>query len=92
MCSCTRTAAAPAIRPTGEWAFWSEAEQTDLYDMIEWIAVQDWCTGKVGMLGESLLAWVQWFAACQQPPQPSPASCRGTPAPTCTATWPGTAA
>ena len=24
--------------------------------------------GKVGMLGESLLAWVQWFAACQQPP------------------------
>ena len=52
----------------GEWAFWSQEEQTDLYDMIEWIAVQDWCTGKVGMLGESLLAWVQWFAACQQPP------------------------
>ena len=54
--------------PQGEWAFWSQEEQTDLYDMIEWIAVQDWCTGKVGMLGESLLAWVQWFAACQQPP------------------------
>jgi putative CocE/NonD family hydrolase len=54
--------------PEGEWAFWSQEEQTDLYDMIEWIAVQDWCTGKVGMLGESLLAWVQWFAACQQPP------------------------
>ncbi len=52
----------------GEWAFWSQEEQTDLYDMIEWIAAQDWCTGKVGMLGESLLAWVQWFAACQQPP------------------------
>ena len=54
--------------PQGEWAFWSRKEQTDLYDMIEWIAAQDWCTGKVGMLGESLLAWVQWFAACQQPP------------------------
>jgi putative CocE/NonD family hydrolase len=52
----------------GEWAFWSQEEQTDLYDMIEWIGVQDWCSGKVGMLGESLLAWVQWFAACQQPP------------------------
>ena len=52
----------------GEWAFWSQEEQTDLYDMIEWIAAQDWCSGKVGMLGESLLAWVQWFAACQQPP------------------------
>jgi len=54
--------------PEGEWQFWSLEEQTDLYDMIEWIAAQDWCTGKVGMLGESLLAWVQWFAACQQPP------------------------
>jgi len=52
----------------GQWAFWSAEEQTDLYDMIEWIAAQDWCSGKVGMLGESLLAWVQWFAACQQPP------------------------
>jgi predicted acyl esterase len=54
--------------PSGEWAFWSEPEQRDLYDMIEWIAAQEWCTGKVGMLGESLLAWVQWFTACQQPP------------------------
>ena len=42
--------------------------QNDLYDMIEWIAVQDWCDGKVGMLGESLLAWSQWFTAVQQPP------------------------
>lgn len=52
----------------GQWQFWSAEEQTDLYDMIEWIADQDFCSGKVGMLGESLLAWVQWFAACQQPP------------------------
>ncbi|MCJ7796225.1 MAG: CocE/NonD family hydrolase, partial [Thermoleophilia bacterium] len=42
--------------------------QNDLYDMTEWIAVQEWCTGKVGMLGESLLAFSQWFAAVQQPP------------------------
>ena len=56
--------------PQGEWAFWSQEEQTDLYDMIEWIAAQDWCTGKVGMLGESLLAWVQWFAAVSAAPAP----------------------
>ena len=52
----------------GEWRFLSREEQDDLYDLIEWIAVQPWCTGKVGMLGESLLAWSQWFAAIQQPP------------------------
>ena len=54
--------------PTGQWDMFGPEMQTDLYDMTEWIAVQDWCTGKVGMLGESLLAWSQWFAACQQPP------------------------
>ena len=27
------------------------------------MAVQDWSTGKVGMIGESYYAWVQWFAA-----------------------------
>ncbi|MBC7292881.1 MAG: CocE/NonD family hydrolase, partial [Thermoleophilia bacterium] len=52
----------------GEWQLFSQEEQNDLYDLIEWIAVQPWCTGKVGMLGESLLAWAQWFAAVQQPP------------------------
>ena len=46
----------------------SEVEQDDLYDCIEWIAQQPWCAGKVGMLGESLLAWSQWFAAAKQPP------------------------
>jgi predicted acyl esterase len=51
----------------GEWQMLSEVEQDDLYDCIEWIAQQPWCTGKVGMLGESLLAWSQWFAAAKQP-------------------------
>ena len=36
--------------------------------MIEWAAGQAWSNGKVGMIGESYLAWVQWFAAAQQPP------------------------
>ena len=54
--------------PTGQWDLFGQEMQNDLYDMIEWIAVQDWCDGKVGMLGESLLAWSQWFTAVQQPP------------------------
>jgi putative CocE/NonD family hydrolase len=36
--------------------------------MTEWIATQEWCDGNVGMLGESQLAWSQWFCAVQQPP------------------------
>lgn len=36
--------------------------------MIEWLAAQDWCNGKVGMAGNSQLAMVQWQAAAQQPP------------------------
>ncbi len=77
--------------PTGQWDLFGQEMQNDLYDMIEWIAVQPWCDGKVGMLGESLLAWSQWFTAVQQPPH---LTCilPGTPAPTCTGTSPGTAA
>lgn len=52
----------------GEWDFHGPAEQTDLYDMIEWIAEQDWCTGKVGMIGQSYYGLIQWHAAAQRPP------------------------
>jgi len=40
----------------------------DLYDMIEWIAVQPWCDGNVGMIGLSAYAASQWNAAMLQPP------------------------
>jgi putative CocE/NonD family hydrolase len=54
--------------PVGQFDLFGQEMQNDLYDLVEWIAAQPWCTGKVGMLGESLLAWSQWFAAVQQPP------------------------
>lgn len=46
----------------------SAQEGRDLYDVIEWAAVQDWSTGRVGMLGVSYLAMSQYRAAETQPP------------------------
>lgn len=51
----------------GEWVpFMNEGE--DGYDTVEWIAAQPWCTGKVGMMGGSYSAQVQWMAAKHRPP------------------------
>ena len=52
----------------GSWKFFCQEEQNDFYDVIEWTAEQPWCDGNVGMIGGSLLGWVQWFAAAMQPP------------------------
>jgi uncharacterized protein len=37
-------------------------------DTIEWLAGQPWCDGKVGTLGSSYNAWMQWEAAALAPP------------------------
>lgn len=51
----------------GEWKpFFHEPQ--DGYDTIEWLAVQPWSNGKVGMIGASYLGWVQWWAAREHPP------------------------
>ncbi len=42
--------------------------QWDSYDLIEWIAAQPWCDGKVGMIGICGFAAEQFHAAKQQPP------------------------
>lgn len=46
----------------------SKKEGEDNYDIIEFIAQQDWCNGKVTMAGNSYLAMTQWFAGAEQPP------------------------
>lgn len=38
------------------------------YDIVEWLAAQEWSNGKVGMYGASAYAIVQWFTAAEQPP------------------------
>jgi putative CocE/NonD family hydrolase len=40
----------------------------DLYDVIEWLASQPWCTGRVGMAGCSNQGMTQFRAATTMPP------------------------
>lgn len=40
----------------------------DCYDVIEAIAELPWCSGKIGMAGNSALAIIQWLVASLQPP------------------------
>lgn len=40
----------------------------DGYDVVEWMARQSWCDGKVGMVGPSLLGISQMLAAKEAPP------------------------
>ncbi|MBT2187387.1 CocE/NonD family hydrolase [Sphingobium nicotianae] len=43
-------------------------EGEDCYDLIEWLGVQPWCNGKVGMTGVSYLAAIQYLVAQLKPP------------------------
>ncbi len=52
----------------GTYGFLGVAEQEDLYELIEWIGTRDWCTGKVGGIGQSYFAMSQWFMGIQNPP------------------------
>lgn len=52
----------------GNATFWGHDEGKDGYDLIEWLAAQDWCDGKVGMTGVSYLAIAQWQVAATRPP------------------------
>jgi putative CocE/NonD family hydrolase len=43
-------------------------EARDGFDTVEWVAVQPWCNGRVGMYGLSYHGLTQWAAASQRPP------------------------
>ena len=43
-------------------------EADDGYDTVEWVAAQEWCDGRVGMLGGSYSAQAAWHAASRRPP------------------------
>ncbi len=55
-------------RSGGEYRYMDEAEQRDLYDVIVWIARQPWSNGRIGGIGQSYYARMQWFMGIQNPP------------------------
>jgi putative CocE/NonD family hydrolase len=40
----------------------------DGFDLIEWAAKQPWSTGRIGTLGGSYSAWIEWHTALLRPP------------------------
>ena len=65
---CVRVDARGAGRSPGCLNPKSIKETEDLYECIEWAAVQDWSNGKVGLNGISYYATNQWYVASMQPP------------------------
>lgn len=63
----------------GDLSMFGRQDALDGYDCIEWIAQQPWCSGKVGMGGNSGVAMTQWRVAAEQPPHLA-----------CIAPWEGT--
>jgi len=57
-----------AGRSPGFIDHFSPRETKDLYNCIEWAAVQPWSNGKVGLAGISYYAINQWQVAALQPP------------------------
>ncbi|WP_246669395.1 MULTISPECIES: CocE/NonD family hydrolase [unclassified Bradyrhizobium] len=57
-----------AGRSEGFLAVSSPQETQDIYDCIEWLARQPWCSGKIGMNGISYYGANQWRAAAKRPP------------------------
>lgn len=52
----------------GTIAIMGSQEAEDGYDVIEALAKMPWCSGSIGLAGNSHLAIVQWFIAALQPP------------------------
>ena len=65
---CVRVDSRGAGRSPGYIDHFSPRETKDLYDCIEWAAVQPWCDGKVGLSGVSYYGINQWHVASLQPP------------------------
>jgi len=65
---CIRIDSRGAGRSEGFMEVQGPRETKDIYDCIEWAAVQPWSNGKVGMNGISYYASNQWRVAALQPP------------------------
>jgi putative CocE/NonD family hydrolase len=56
------------VRSEGNWNPVARQEGEAIHDVIEHVAVQDWSSGNVGMIGMSYYCWSQWNAARTRPP------------------------
>lgn len=56
-----------AYMSEGDLLYWGHEDALDGCDVIEWIATRPWCSGKVGMSGNSWLTVSQWFIAAEKP-------------------------
>ena len=55
----------------GDWVPFTvehTGDAEDGYDSVEWLAEQPWCNGRVGTMGASYNAWMQWQLAKLRPP------------------------
>ncbi len=52
----------------GDVHIFTHQDREDGYDFVEWLAVQPWCNGRVGMSGNSGVAIHQYGIASTQPP------------------------
>ncbi len=58
-----------AYASEGDAEFFGNGQDSDdAYDAIEFVAAQDWCSGRVTMAGNSWLAIAQWYIAAKKPP------------------------
>jgi len=54
-------------RSEGDSTMLGTQEGEDGADLVEWVARQPWCNGKVAMSGTSYLSFSQWFIAAERP-------------------------
>jgi uncharacterized protein len=62
----------------GQWGLFSERQARDGAAVVEWLAVQPWSDGNVGMQGHSYPGYMALFVAGQRPPHLRAISVSGT--------------
>lgn len=64
----TQSSALATPATTGQYPALGAEEQRDWFDLVEWMAVQPWSDGRVGMTGFSYGGIAAYHAAAQRPP------------------------